>query len=155
MFGFGKKMTEEEAERLLREEKEKVQERINAKEARDERIRRHYVDFIKKHLEPLPSDTLHMIFTQAVFQMCYESFLQKVDNNYWEDSVRLDWSESNLASENVKMVIDKFREYNRKLKGRFAFYMMEACKEIIEYREKLSEEMRKGEMNKDEEASGS
>lgn len=155
MFGFGKKMTEEEAERLLREEKEKVQERINAKEARDERIRRHYVDFIKKHLEPLPSDTLHMIFTQAVFQMCYESFLQKVDNNYWEDSVRLDWSESNLASANVKMVIDKFREYNRKLKGRFAFYMMEACKEIIEYREKLSEEMRKGEMNKDEEASGS
>ena len=53
------------------------------------------------------------------------------------------------------MVIDKFREYDRKLKGRFAFYMMEACKEIIEYREKLSEEMRKGEMNKDEEASGS
>lgn len=155
MFGFGKKMTEEEAERLLREEKEKIQERVRAKEARDERIRRHYVDFIKKHLEPLPSDTLHMIFTQAVFQMCYESFLQKVDNNYWEDSVRLDWSESNLASANVKMVIDKFREYDRKLKGRFAFYMMEACKEIIEYREKLSEEMRKGEMNKDEEASGS
>lgn len=155
MFGFGKKMTEEEAERLWLEEKKRIQEKEKAKETRDERIRRHYVDFIKKHLEPLPSDTLHMIFTQAVFQMCYESFLQKVDKNYWEESVRLGWDESNLASANVKMVIDKFREHDRKLKGRFAFYMMEACKEIIEYREKLSEEMRKGEMNKNEETSGS
>lgn len=75
MFGFGKKMTEEEAERICQEELKKIQERKKEKEDRDERINRYYVDFIKKHLEPLPSDTLHMIFTQAVFQMCYESFL--------------------------------------------------------------------------------
>ena len=155
MFGFGKKMTEEEAERLCQEKLKEIHERKKEKEDRDESIRRHYVDFIKKHLEPLPSDTLHMIFTQAVFQMCYESFLQRVDGNYWEENVTLSWDESNLASVNVKVVIDKFREHDRKLKGRFAFYMMEACKEIIEYREKLSEEMRKGETNKNEETSGS
>jgi hypothetical protein len=96
-----------------------------------------------------------MVFTQAVFQMCYESFLQSFEKNYWEEKVTLSWDESNLASVNVKVVMDKFREHDRKLKGRFAFYMMEACKEIIEYREKLSEEMRKGEMNKNEETSGS
>jgi hypothetical protein len=155
MFGFGKKVTIEDTERLYQEELKKIQERKKEKEDRNESIRRHYVDFIKNHLEPLPDDTLHMIFTQAVFQMCYESFLQKVDKNYWEEKVTLDWDESNLASVNVKVVIDKFREHDRKLKGRFAFYMMEACKEIIEYREKLSEEMRKGEMNKNEETSGS
>lgn len=142
MFGFGKKMTEE-AERFCQEKLKEIQERKKEKEDKDESIRRHYVDFIKKHLEHLPSDSLHMIFTQAVFQMCYESFLQKVEKNFWEERVTLDWGESNLASVNVKVVIDKFREHDRKLKGRFAFYMMEACKEIIEYREKLSEEMRK------------
>lgn len=155
MFGFGKKMTEEEAERICQEELKKIQERKKEKEDRNERINRYYVDFIKKHLEPLPSDTLHMVFTQAVFQMCYESFLQSFEKNYWEEKVTLNWDESNLASVNVKVVMDKFREHDRKLKGRFAFYMMEACKEIIEYREKLSEEMRKGEMNKNEETSGS
>ena len=156
MFGFGKKMTEE-AERLFQEKLKEIQERKEEKEKedRDELIRRHYVDFIKKHLEYLPSDSLHMIFTQAVFQMCYESFLQRVNKNYWEERVTSDWYEPNLASVNVKVVIDKFREYDRKLKGRFAFYMMEACKEIVEYREKLSEEMKKGDANKNEETSGS
>jgi hypothetical protein len=101
---------------------------MTEKEDIDESVRRHYVNFIKKHIEPLPSDTLHMIFTQAVFQMCYESFLQEVEKNHWEE----------------KVATDKFHNYDRKLKGRFSFYMLEACKEIIEYREKLSEEMRKG-----------
>ena len=102
MFGFGKKMTEEEAERLCQQKLEEIRRKKQAQEDRDKKIERYYVDKLKEHLKPLPIDTLNIIFSQAVFNMCYESFLQT--KHSWDTNIILDWGESNLASHNVKLV---------------------------------------------------
>ena len=138
MFGFGKKMTEEEAEKLCQQQLEEIRRKKQEKEDRNKKIERYYVDKLKEHLKPLPVDTLNIIFSQAVFNMCYESFLQT--NHSWDTNITLDWGESNLASHNVKLVIEKYRDLDRKLKGQFYFYMMKACQELIAERENENEE---------------
>ena len=138
MFGFGKKMTEEEAEKLCQQKLEEIRRKKQEQEDRNKKIERYYVDKLKEHLKPLPVDTLNIIFSQAVFNMCYESFLQT--KHSWDTNITLDWEEGNLASRNVKLVIEKYRDLDRKLKGQFHFYMMKACQELIEERENENEE---------------
>lgn len=138
MFGFGKKITEEEAERLCQQQLEEIRRKRQEQEDRNKKIERYYVDKLKEHLKPLPVDTLNIVFSQAVFNMCYETFLQT--KHSWDTNIILDWEESNLASHNVKLVIEKYRDLDRKLKGQFHFYMMKACQELISEREKENEE---------------
>lgn len=98
---------------------------------------RYYVDKLKKHLKPLPVDTLNIIFSQAVFNMCYEVFLQV---KLLDTDIATNLEESNLASHNVKLVVEKYRDLDRRLKGQFHFYMMRACQELIKEKENENEE---------------
>ena len=79
---------------------------------------------------------LKMMIAQAMYANCYELFLNNVSKNWcFEKQFTLSWDESNLASSNVKLVIEKFDTYKRELKNRFSHYIIKACSEIIKERE--------------------
>lgn len=138
MFGFGKKITEEEAKKLFQQQLEETLRKKQEQEEGSNKIERYYINKLKKHLEHLPVDILNIIFSQAVFNMCYESFLQAKHSS--ETNITMDCAESNFASYNAKLVLEKYRYLDRKLKGQFHFYMMKACQELISERKNENEE---------------
>lgn len=138
MFGFEKKITEKEAKKLFQQQMEETLRKNQEEEEGINKIERYYINKLKKHLEHLPVDILNIIFSQAVFNMCYESFLQAKHSS--ETTITMDCSESNYASYNAKLVLEKYRYLDRKLKGQFHFYMMKACQELISKRKNENEE---------------
>jgi transcription termination factor NusB len=146
MFGFNKKssnikndMSLEEAEKYYQEALDKIRdkkEEIEKQESEEEKINKFYIGLLKRNLNHLSDDILRMMIAQAMYANCYELFLNNVSKNWcFEKQFTLSWDESNLASSNVKLVIEKFDKYKRELKNRFSHYIIEACSEIIKERE--------------------
>ena len=146
MFGFNKKssniknnMSLEEAEKYYQEALDKIRdkkEEIEKQESEEEKINKFYIGLLKCNLNHLSDDMLKMMIAQAMYANCYELFLNNVSKNWcFEKQFTLSWDESNLASSNVKLVIEKFDTYKRELKNRFSHYIIEACSEIIKERE--------------------
>ena len=146
MFGFNKKssniknnMSLEEAEKYYQEALDKIRdkkEEIEKQESEEEKINKFYIGLLKCNLNHLSDDMLKMMIAQAMYANCYELFLNNVSKNWcFEKQFTLSWDESNLASTNVKLVIEKFDTYKRELKNRFSHYIIEACSEIIKERE--------------------
>lgn len=136
MFGFSKKkeMTEEEAKRFIDSWRKEIEE---SQRKRKEALliecgaSKQDVLKIKSSLSLLPEEVLYTVYANAAVG----AYMGELDEFSDKRDLMLTSSEWGNISNSIKLVLDKYRKHENKIKIMAGISIMAAISEIIEERE--------------------